>query len=351
MMNSENYNLYSNQVISSDIDFLCNLFLDKIDLFCDKNFLITGGTGLIGSYILLFLNKLVEKGIKLNIYSISRSQPNKKLQFNHVKYFTFDLSKSFEAVTVKFDYIIHLASPTSSKFFCDFPVDTIENIVNGTNNILHYIINQNPKARMVYLSTMEVYGDQPKGSYSENDFDGLDPYRLRSSYPEAKRLCECLCKAYTHQYSLNISVGRLTQTFGPGMQLDTDSRFFSSLINCAVSKKTMILYSKGETKRCYIYIADAVSAIFTILFKDTTCDVFNIANPDTFISIGDLSLNMSKKFNFKLEYKLNDVHNIVFCKTHELNLNVNKLKKLGWLPYYLLNEGIDRTVLFYKNSK
>ena len=232
------------------------------------------------------------------------------------------------------DYIIHAANPTSSKFFIEHPVETIQTAVNGTQNLLEIAKAKKVKS-FVFLSSMEVYGNPKKGEIVKEDYiSGFDPCVTRNCYPMSKKLCESLCQAYSSGYNVPTKVLRLTQTFGPGVEYN-DGRIFAEFMRCVVEKRDIVLKTKGETERCYLYTADAVSAILTVMLPGKSSECYNVANPDTYCSIAEMAELVANKVangSIKVTYHLEDVQKLGYANTLYMNLNVDKLNSLGWLP-------------------
>ena len=116
------------------------------------------------------------------------------------------------------DYIIHGASVTASKEMVTRPVETIATAIGGTEQILKFAVAKQVTS-MVYISSMEMYGtpDPALPCVTESDYGRVDVLQVRSCYPEGKRMCECLCAAYAHEYQLPVKIARLAQTFGAGV--------------------------------------------------------------------------------------------------------------------------------------
>ena len=155
------------------------------------------------------------------------------------------------------DYIIHGASATSSKYFVSNPVETIYTALDGTSNILKFATEKKING-MVYLSSLEVYGTPEKDAdlITENDYGYIEPLSVRSSYSEGKRMVECLCASYAHEYSVPVKIARLSQTFGPGVAYE-DGRVFAEFARCALEQRDIVLHTQGHTVRSYCYTKDA----------------------------------------------------------------------------------------------
>ena len=238
------------------------------------------------------------------------------------------------------DYIVHCASQTSSKAFIDEPVETIMTAINGTKNMLE-IARLSEVNGFVYLSSMEVYGflltDE---KISETHSTNLDSMKVRSCYPESKRMCESICSSYASEYDIPAKVVRLTQTFGPGVKYD-DGRVFAEFARCAIEGRNIILKTKGETKRNYLYTEDAVDAILTVLYKGLPGEAYNAANEGTYCSIYAIACLVAEKYgNGKVNVIIEetDTEKLGYAPTLHMNLDTSKLGNLGWTPKTNLEE-------------
>ena len=228
------------------------------------------------------------------------------------------------------EYIVHLASPTSSRYFLDNPVDTMLNNVEGTRAVLAYAA-AHPVKKLVFLSSMEVYGFPEKGHLvTENEVGAFETMNARNSYPIAKIACEALCRSYFTQHGV---VLRLTQTFGPGVKYD-DSRVFAQFMRCAVEKKDIVLRSAGATERPYLYTADAVSAILVGMLRAEPGQAYTVANPDTYCSIQDMARMVAETIaggDIRVAFDIaEDVEKLGYAKTLYMRLSVDKMRSLGW---------------------
>ena len=197
---------------------------------------------------------------------------------------------------------------------------------------------------LVYLSSMEVYGFPAKGhTVTEDEVAGFDPTAARSSYPISKQLCEAMCCAYAKEYAVPAKIVRLTQTFGPGVRYD-DSRVFAEFMRCAVEKKDIVLKTKGETERCYLYTDDAVQAILTVLLYGAAGEAYNAANPETYCSIAEMAEMLAKEYDIGVSYKLEDAARYGYADTMTMQLSVDKLMDLGWKPSVGLPEAFRKMI-------
>lgn len=306
--------------------------------FKNRTILITGATGLIGVNLvnaLLYVNEILN--INCRILALVRNTEKAKEKFSTQKTdnLVFINGDILEKISCdeKIDYIIHAASQTASRKFVEEPINTIDVALRGTKNVLE-LAKKNNILSMVFLSTMEVYGrPQNDEKISETHSTDLDTTEIRNCYPISKRMCENLCVCY----GVNAKIARLTQTFGPGVSYD-DERVFAQFARCAIKKEDIVLHTKGETKRSYLYTADAVRAIFTILLKGASGQAYNVANEETYCSIYEMAQLVANectggKIKVRCELEEN-IEKLGYAPTLCMNLSVDKLKKLGWKPEY-----------------
>lgn len=302
-----------------------------------KSVLVTGGTGLIGSTVikaLCYAN--TAKKLHLKIFALVRSVEKAERMLgaeNEVLHFVQGSVEKLPAINEPVDYIIHGASPTASLFFVEHPVETIQIAVQGTSNLLKLAKEKAVKS-FVYLSSMEVYGaPQADTLIPESQGCTLDSMVVRSCYPIAKRLCENLCVSYMQEYHVPAKAIRLAQTFGSGVLKD-DKRVFSEFARDAMDGKDIVLQTSGTSKREYLYTADAVTAILTVLLKGQNGEAYNAGNPETYCSIVEMAQLVAEQITGnKIQVQLPKFtknNNFKFSPPHHLHLDVNKLKKLGW---------------------
>lgn len=296
----------------------------------NKKILVTGATGLIGKSLVKFLYNHDARVVAM---VRNKAKFDKQFENSTIDCIVSDI-KDIVPKNLELDYIIHTACPTASKDFVEKPVETILTSFEGTKRILD-LAKCNPLSSMVFLSSMEVYG-YPKTDVkiTEDSPTNINTMEVRSSYPECKRLCENLCTSYFSEYNVPIKVVRLTQTFGPGVEF-SDARIFAEFARCVINSKDIVLKTKGDTKRSYLYIDDAVEAILTALINGKNGEVYNVANEQTYCSILDMANLVSTKIaENRIKVRIEEVQTNEdgYAPTLHMNLDTNKIKKLGWRP-------------------
>ena len=332
-------NNMANSILLEDCVHVCEQTYIPWEKLKDKTVLITGATGLIGKNLakmLLYANRQRELHMKLILFA--RSEEKLIAEYGDMQ--TEDVYSVIGDVTalpdlqMTADYIVHAASPTASAFFINNPVETLQTMLEGTRNILELGRKWNVKG-IIYLSTMEVYGHPEQGhSMKESECAGFDPFTVRNCYPISKQACECLCNAYATEYQLPVMCMRLTQTFGTGVDYH-DNRVFAQFMRCVMEENDIVLKTKGETERCYLYTADCTAAILAVLLKGTAGTCYNVANPDTYCSILEMAQLVAtevagKKICVRIEEE--DIHKFGYADTLYMMLDCTRLEELGWKP-------------------
>lgn len=312
--------------------------------------LITGATGLIGSFLVkTLMGRNANHGASISVIAPVRSKEKAYSVFSDyladeglILPEIHDLSDITTESMGAADYVIHAACPTSSMFFQQHPVETIYSIVSGTDAVLDYAKDSKAKS-VVAISSMEVYGTgnshagiNPK--LSSHDIGRVDPLDVRSCYPEGKKAAECLCVAYSSEYHVPVKIARLAQTFGPGVSAD-DKRVFMYFAQCAVRGENIHLRTSGQSTRMYCHTADAVSALLIILLKGASGVAYNVANKATYISVIDLAKFVARKFASRpIEVVVDIDPNAPFPPEHHLPLDTSALERLGWSASYSLHD-------------
>lgn len=310
--------------------------------------LISGATGLIGKYLVRFLVQYCNCTVLAVVRQLDKACGLWGELGDRVQYICSDITE-LESVDCSVDYMIHGASVTSSKAFFFRPVETIYTSVEGTRRMLEFA-RKNPVKGFLFLSSMEVYGT-PMTDDKIHEFHGtdLDTMSVRASYPESKRLCESLCTAYFSEYHIPVRVLRLTQTFGPGVAYE-DPRVFAEFARCVMEGKDIILHTKGETKRNYLYLADACTAILTVLIKGANGEAYNGANEDTYCTIKDMAklvVSQCEKPGIRVQVEMEDEaqEKFGYAPVFKMNLDTSKLQGLGWKPETGLADMYRRMIL------
>lgn len=318
-----------------------------------KRFLITGASGLIGSCLTDLLLQSNASGKENHIYVLGRSKSKLEKRFSDYlrsEYFHIveqDICSPLDD-GLEFDYIIHGASNADPISYAKYPAETMMINMLGGINVLEYG-KKHPYCQIEMLSTFEVYGNAGKDNYSETDVGLLDFNQLRSCYPVSKRTIETLSKCYHDEYGVKVNIGRLASIYGPTMA-ENDSKAHAQFLKNALDGRDIILKSKGEQRRTYCYVIDAVTGILCILFHGDFGTAYNISNENAVVTIAEVAQTVAKIAGTKVVFDIPDeLETKGFSKPQNCILLNDKLRALGWQGRYNLNAGIEETYMILKD--
>ena len=323
------------EIISKKVDF---------NKFRNKTFLITGASGLIGSYLIYFLDYISQKyNLNICIYALSRRGSELRNRFAGHKSICMiiqDMNIPFK-INFSCDYIIHAASNASPVAYATDPVGTMKTNLFGTMNLLDFACTQ--KAKFLYLSSGEIYGNNIDHHFTEDDFGSVDPKLSRSCYPESKRAAETLCISYHHQYGVYVDIARLCYVFGPTIT-NTNSRADAEFLRNAIKGQDIVLKSQGSQCRTWCYVADVVYALLIILLKEGKPDVYNVADESDILSIAQYAEILARIAGVGIRFEHpNSLEKQGYSQSANSILSGKKIKKMGWKPLFSLEKGLERT--------
>jgi nucleoside-diphosphate-sugar epimerase len=326
----------------------------------DSSVLVTGATGLIGVSLvraLLCINRKKKLSIKIIAFARNKEKAIKiygdLMERQELELLFGDIMDEV-CVEQKVDYIFHCASVTTSKTMVSQPVETLMTAVLGTKNMLDLAVKKKVRS-FVYISSMEMYGSfyGREQTVSENDLGYIDPLKVRSNYPESKRLCENMCIAYLSEYDVPVRIARLAQTFGAGI-LPGENRVFAQFARSVINAENIVLHTLGESEGNYCYTRDTVKGLITILLKGNDGEAYNVTNPDAHTSIAGMAHMVSEKLadgEIKVVFDIPENNTFGYAADTKMKLNSDKLQKLGWIPEVGLEEAYKRLIASMKSEK
>jgi dTDP-glucose 4,6-dehydratase len=308
-----------------------------------KSILINGATGFVGSHILKTLERF--GNIKIIVQGRNKEKFRAMFPSEHIKFVQTGFLPQ-----ESLDYIIHLASPTASKEFLEKPVEVLNAIIDRTREMLELARKNN--ASMIYLSSMEIYGDNAPVPASEDDYGYIDILKPRSSYPEGKRAAECLCAAYAAEYGVDVKIVRLAQTIGANPNWKTDNRMLYQFARAVIENKPIEIVTNGLSKFPTIDIDDAISGILTILIRGKKGEAYNLAREGESLTVREMAEIVADKIaNGAIKVIVKGEPPKEYFKVNlNLKLNINKIKQLGWKPMINTEESYRRMIKFAQNN-
>lgn len=326
----------------------------------DMSIAISGGTGMIGSFlvdVLMYANE--SKSLNTRVYVLGRNKNKADDRFYKYRdsrllnFITCDINRDEVAVTApdKMDYIIHAASNTHPRAYSTDPIGTITANVLGLERLLVWAKAAGCR-RFEFLSSVEIYGEN-KGDtdkFAEDYLGYIDCNTLRAGYPESKRVGEALCQAYISQENMDIVIPRLSRVYGPTM-LKTDSKALSQFILKGVKGEDIVLKSSGTQEYSYAYVADAAMAMLYILLCGNKGEAINVASHNSDIMLKDLAGHIASCAGTRVVYELPDaVESAGYSKATKATLDIDRLIRMGFEPKYDIRTGIEHTLCILKEA-
>ena len=305
--------------------------------------LVTGGAGFIGSHL---CERLLDEGHDVlcldNFFTGRRANINKLLDNHRFELIRHDV---IEPILLEVDQIYNLACPASPIHYQYNPVKTVKTSVMGMINMLG--LAKRVRARILQASTSEVYGDPLIHPQREEYWGNVNPIGLRSCYDEGKRIAETLMMDYHRQNRVDTRIARIFNTYGPRM-LEHDGRVVSNFIVQALRGKPLTLYGSGEQTRSFCYVDDLVEALIRLMNVDDVHEPVNLGNPGEF-TIKQLADEVIKMCNSKSEIEYLPLPE---DDPKQRQPNITRAQTLlGWNPTIALNEGLSKTVAYFKSNE
>lgn len=248
----------------------------------------------------------------------------------------------------EFDYVLHMASHASPEEYQMRPIETLRANSLGSVNMAELARKQD--ATVLFASTSEIYGDAEVVPTPETYWGKVNSVGPRSCYDEGKRFAEALFMAYHKQYGMSVKIARIFNTFGPRLREDgVYGRVMSRFITQALTDKPITIYGDGTQTRSFCYITDTlVGLVLLATSENADGEVVNIGNPQE-ITILQLSKRIKEltKSNSQLTF-----HPLPKDDPKRRCPDINKVEKmLGWKPKTSLEQGLARTVEWFRERK
>lgn len=306
---------------------------------------VTGGAGFIGSHLCDRLLGLGHQVFALDNLVTGSEKDIEHLQSNSK--FTFIRYDVIHEMPIlpEAHFVFHLASPASVPDYQKYDEETA--LVNsvGTRNLLKF--SKAYRAKFLFTSTSEVYGSPLEHPQKETYWGNVNPNGVRACYDESKRFGEMMTMLYVRKFGLDARIVRIFNTYGPRMRKD-DGRVISNFINQAISGKPITVYGDGSQTRSFCYVSDLVEGILKAMMGNSTKgDVFNLGNPEEYTM-----LDLAKK----IKTMTKTASDIVFDKLPQDDPTRRKpdiskaISVLDWKPEVSVDEGLEKTIEYYKKS-
>lgn len=312
--------------------------------------LITGAAGFLGSHL---CDRLIKEGhsvVGMDNFITGDPTNLEHLAGNSDFLFIRHDVSNFIFVPGKIDAVLHFASPASPNpkspyGYVNLPIQTMKAGALGTHNTLG--LARAHKAKFLLASTSEIYGDPLEHPQTESYYGHVDTIGTRSVYDEAKRFAEALTMAYHRFHDIDTRIVRIFNTYGPRMHLD-DGRVVPNFLQQALSGEPLTIYGDGSQTRSFCYVDDLIEGIVRLLYSSEHYPV-NIGNPvETTITEFATSINRLVGNSAGIIYKPDER---LEGDPQRRQPDISRaLRVLGWTPKVSIDEGILRTIPFFKNK-
>ncbi len=306
-----------------------------------KRILVTGGAGFLGSHL---CERLLAQGHEVicadNYFTGSKANISHLLRHPFFELMRHDVTFP---LYVEVDEIYNMACPASPVHYQYDPVQTTKTSVHGAINMLG--LAKRVRAKILQASTSEVYGDPEIHPQREDYWGHVNPIGIRSCYDEGKRCAETLFFDYHRQNQVRIKVARIFNTYGPRMH-PHDGRVVSNFIVQALNNEPITIYGDGQQTRSFCYVDDLVTGLTSLMNSpDDITGPINIGNPGEFTM-----LELARKVialagsTSKLEFKPLPADD---PKQRKPDITLARTR-LNWQPAIELEEGLTRTLAYFK---
>ncbi len=308
----------------------------------NKKILVTGGAGFLGSHL---CKRLLNEGNEVicldNFFTGNKDNILPLIGNPRFEVMRHDVTLP---LYIEIDEIYNMACPASPIHYQHDPVQTTKTCVHGAINMLG--LAKRTGAKILQASTSEVYGDPEVHPQVESYWGRVNPIGTRSCYDEGKRCAETLFFDYYRQHNLCIKVARIFNTYGPNMH-PNDGRVVSNFIVQALQNQPITIYGDGEQTRSFCYVDNMIEGFIRLMNSDDSITgPINLGNPGEF-TIKELAEKTIAMIDSKSELNYQELPQDD-PQQRKPDISVAR-EKLGWEPGVALNEGLEKTIEYFKH--
>lgn len=343
------------EIIKKDLKEVKSRLMKFENEIKNKTFLVTGGSGFIGSWFCDVLDGFGAKIICVDNLSSGSIDNIKHLigkddfEFHKTDILNYKCDK-------KLDYVVHMASIATPGIYQKYPVETLDTNLIGTREMLKLAEKYNVKGFLL-TSTSEVYGNPGNKNIptSEDYYGYVNSYGPRAMYDEAKRGAEAYCYSFfLKNPKLPIRIVRIFNTYGPKLDIKSTSQYGRALVKFiwqALHNKPITIYSDGKQTRAFCYIVDQLEGLFNLLLAPKiNGEVINIGSnkENTIYELAKKIIKIADSKS-KLEFGSRPNYDLKDDPKRRCADITKAAKLLGWKPTISLDEGLRRTTKWLEN--
>jgi len=306
--------------------------------------IVLGGAGFIGSHL---VDRLLERGEEVvavdNLLTGRRDSAERHRGHSRFTFLDHDVCEPLP-LQGPADTVFNLASPASPLDYARLPLETLDVGSRGTRNALE--LARRTGATLVHASTSEVYGDPLEHPQREDYFGNVNPVGPRACYDEAKRFAEALITSYARVHGLPVRLARIFNTYGPRMRSD-DGRVVPAFVSQALRGEDFTVFGDGTQTRSFCYVDDLVAGLLALLERGDARPV-NLGNPHemTLIELAETTRRVVGKGG-----RIRSVRPLPENDPKQRRPDITRARTLlGWEPKIDLEEGLKRTVAWFRRE-
>lgn len=305
--------------------------------------LVTGAAGFIGSHL---CERLLAQGMEvIALDDLSSGDEGHIAHLRQNPLFHFikhDITLPLPAELCRVQRIYNLACPSGAANHQRHPVQTVLSSTLGVWRLVE--LAQSIGARLLQVSSSEVYGDPQVHPQHEGYWGHVNPIGARSSYAEGKRCAETICRAYARERGIEIRIARLFNTYGPRLRPGAEGGVIGQFVTQALSNQPLTVYGSGQQTRSYCYVDDAVNGLLQLMDSDREAPV-NIGSPEeyTVLELAERILRLTSSRS-RIEHRLLPPDDPALRQPH---LAI-ALRELAWQPRVMLDDGLQRTIAYFR---
>ena len=343
----------------------------NLDALQGHSLLVAGATGLVGACVVDIA--MADPHRNLQVFAAGRNRRRAEKRFAayandpRFSFVEIDVTQPIVGET-PYDYIIDAASNASPNFFKQQPVEVIKANIDGVAHLLDYG-RQHGLRKMVYVSSGEIYGQGDGHAFTETSSGYVDcatpracyPSSKRAAetpriayatecatpracYPSSKRAAETLCIAYATEYATPVTIARLCHTYGPGFT-ESDNRVFAQFFRNVLRGEDIVLKSRGEQYRSWLYVVDSAHALLHLLFHGESAQAYNVADAKGNITIRQLAEQVAawakRKVVFDIPATADQGNTTPVTRA---TFDTSKIEHTGWKPLFDISTGLNHSL-------
>jgi nucleoside-diphosphate-sugar epimerase len=356
----------ASDVIHTDLNLITDRLETEFAALSGRGLLIAGGAGFLGHYLVqsaLYWNERHPGSAPIEVTVLDnyvRGVPPwlKALEKNRNLYLIrHDITQPVPTGLGEVSYLIHAASIASPIYYRKCPIETMDANVGGLRHMLDYAAAR-PLKGMLFYSSSEIYGDPtPENIPTPETYRGnVSCTGPRACYDESKRYGETLCVNFAQHRDVPVKVARPFNNYGPGLKI-TDGRVIPDFARDILAGRDLVLLSDGSPRRTFCYVADAVVGYYKILVRGRAGEAYNIGVETPEISVAELAGEMVHLARNLFGYsgkvvlgKSSDPDYLVDNPNRRCPVIAKARTELGYVPEVGLNEGLGRSLIWYRDN-